>query len=50
VNKHLKKTLIAAREIGAEVLPLFWAGSFVFAVLIALGPLAQGLGDTVGYL
>lgn len=38
------------RKIGAELAPLIWSASLIFALLIALGPLAQGLGETVSYL
>jgi hypothetical protein len=50
MNAYLEGKWCALRKAGADILPLFWAASLIFALLVVLGPLAQGLGETVSYL
>ena len=50
MRSMLKEQWIGIRQAGAELFSLLCAATLVFAVLIALGPLAQGLGNVASYM
>lgn len=50
MKSKLKEQWIDIRRVGGEVFSLLCAATLVFALLIALGPLARGLGNVVSYM